>query len=81
MGLDGVDGFFREPLAVKLVGSLTGIDIHPGDPLLALVSLLHRGVNHPAGGFHDIAADTITLDNGDDGVIRNLGVSVCLCKR
>ena len=70
---DGVQGLFREPVAIVQFGGLfAGVDFHPGNFLAAVVGFRYRGVDHIDHYRADIDADTVTFDVGDDRIVRDV---------
>src|SRR2546428_551083 len=66
----------RAVLAVDLLRLLARVRLRPGDLLLALVGLLHGGVEHPDRGPPDVGAGAVALDEGDDRVVRHAQLAV-----
>ena len=58
--------------AVDLGGLVAGEDLDPRDPALAPVGLLDRGIHHLEHHRRDVDADAVALDEGDDGIVRNV---------
>src|SRR5690606_10032040 len=69
---NGFQGFLRQPgvLVVDLGGFLAGVDLHPGDLALTGVGFLDGSVDDLDHHRADVDADTVTLDERDDGVVR-----------
>src|SRR5690606_24947309 len=70
--LDHFQSFFWQPSisVVDLSRLLTGIDFHPVDLALAVVGLLHSGVDYNLHRRSHVDTDTITFDERDDRIIR-----------
>ncbi len=71
---NGVQRFSRQPgvLIVNLGGFLTGIDFHPGNLALTGVGLLNSRVDDFDHDRGNVVTDAVTLDKGNDRVIRNV---------
>src|SRR5690606_7230532 len=68
----GFEGFLGQPgvLVIDLGGFLASIDFHPGDLALARVGLLNGGIDHLDHHRTDVDTDTVTLDVGNDRIVR-----------
>jgi hypothetical protein len=72
-------GFFGQPdvRAVDLGGLLAGVDLHPVDLALAAVGLGHRSIDHLEHHRRDVEARAVTLDVGNDGLVRHSSCKSC----
>ena len=75
---DGVDGVIGQPGIELGLGFLSGEDFVPGDAALAFVGFFDCGVEHAERGFPDVAAGAVAFDEGDDRVIGNVVLAVCI---
>src|SRR3989441_1259630 len=66
----------RTVLAVDLGRFLAGVHLGPRDLLLALVGLLHGGIEHAHGRRPDVGPGAVALDEGDDRVVRHAQLAV-----
>ena len=57
---------------VELGRLLARIDFHPVDLARTAVGLLHRSIDHLEHHRRDIHAHTITHDEGNDGIVRDI---------
>ncbi len=74
--LDGVQGGLGQPFAGIVHGFLTGQYFFPDDLLFAIVGFFHGGVEHAAGGGPDVRSDTVTFDEWENRVVRNVQLTV-----
>src|SRR5690606_4911316 len=65
-----------QPLAKLVMRLLAGEDLIPSDRLGSSVALLDGGVEDPAGSLPNVAADAVSLDEGDDRTGGNLEAAV-----
>ncbi|MCY1214236.1 hypothetical protein D9M72_260440 [compost metagenome] len=77
---NGFEGFFRQPgvLIVDLGGLLAGIDLHPGNLAGIAVRLGDGGIHHLDHDRADVDADAVTLDEGNDRVVRYVQGHICV---
>ena len=70
--------FRRQPdvLAVNMGRFLTGINFHPGNFTLALIGFLHSGIHHFQHRRGNVHADTVTFNERDNRVIRNVELAI-----
>ncbi len=78
--LDRVEGFLRQPgvLVINLSGLFAGVDFHPGNLALAAVGLFNSSIDNLDHHRTDVDTNTVTFDEGDDRVIRNIERMVCI---
>ena len=71
-------GFGGQPFVftVDARGLFAGIDFHPRDLALPGVGPLDRGVHHVDHDRRDVDADTVTLDVGDNRIVRHVQAQV-----
>src|SRR5690606_12710671 len=73
----GIEGFFRHEVAVvDFSRLLAGVNLHPGDLAPAAVGLFDRRIPDALAGRHDVRADTVAFDEGDDRVVRHVQLAV-----
>ena len=63
-------------LSKSFLRLLAGVDLDPGDLLLAAVGLLDRGVEHAHAGAPDVGAGAVAFDERDDRVVGHLEAPV-----
>ena len=78
--LDRVEGFLGQPgvLIINLGGFFPGVDFHPGDLALAAVGLFNSSIDNLDHHRTDVDTNTVTFDEGNDRVIRNIERMVCI---
>ena len=78
LGADRVDRLGRQPgvRPVDGVGLLAGVDLHPGHAAVTAVGLGDGGVPDRHRRAGDVGSCAVALDEGDDGVVRDLESAV-----
>ncbi|MNT00599.1 hypothetical protein D3C72_1350360 [compost metagenome] len=73
-----VQSFFWQPdiLAIQLGRFFAGIDFHPGNFPLALIGFLYGGIHHFNHGWRHIHTDTITFNERNDWVVRDVQFAI-----
>ena len=71
VGLERLDRLVGQPAVEQLLRLLAGVDLGPGDLLLAAEGLLDRGVEHAHAGAPDVGAGAVAFDERDDRAIGN----------
>ena len=75
---DRADSVVGEPILEARLGFLAGKNFVPGHRALSVVSLFDSGVEHPDGGFPNIAASAVTFNERDDGAIGDAVFAVAV---
>ena len=70
----GSQGFFRQPhiRTIHLSGFFARVNFHPVDFFLPTVSLGHGSIHHFDHHGGDVHTRAVTLDVGDDGLVRHI---------
>ena len=69
---EGLHRLIRKPGVEQVLRLLAGVNLHPRDAPLAAVGLLHRRVEDPLRSAPDVRSGSIALDEGQDGLLRDL---------
>src|ERR1700739_1894913 len=78
---DGFDGVIGQPFLVGVEGFFAGKDFIPGDFAFAAIGMFDRRVKNTARSFPDVAAGAVTLDERNDGVVRDLQLTATVVDR
>src|SRR4029453_7771860 len=69
--LDGLERVVGQPLADEILRLLARQPFEPDDAAFGAERLRHRGIEDADAGMPDVGTCTVSLDERDDGIVRN----------